>query len=329
MKLVKIKGIGAYLPEKILTNDDLSKTVDTSDDWIFTRTGMRERHIAADNEVTSDLCSKAALRAIINAKINKNDIDLIVVGTMTPDTIFPSTATVVQSKLGLKNIPCFDFCAACSGFQYGLEIVDSMLKSGRYRNALLICGDKMSSIVDWQDRTTCVLFGDGAGAIILSTDDAKENFLVDSLIGADGTFGNILCMPAGGSSMPASEETVVNRQHFLKMNGKEVFKLAVRGMCECATTILERNSLSANDISCVVPHQANIRIIEAIAERLGLNLDKFVITLDKCGNTSAASLPITLHKAYTNSIISNGDMILSLSFGAGLTWGASLLRWQK
>ena len=326
MKAVKIKGIGAYVPEKILTNADLCKMVDTTDEWIVTRTGMRERHIAAENETTSDMCYHAALQAIEDAKIYKSEIDIIIVGTVTPDMIFPSTAALVQAKLGIKNVPCFDYEAGCSGFQYGLEIAHSMLKTGRYKKALFICGDKLSCITDWEDRSTCVLFGDGAGALVLSAEADGSDTLVDSLIGADGEYGNILYVPAGGSAAPASEETVKNRQHYIRMAGKEVFKIAVRGMCDCSTVILERNNISINDIACIVPHQANMRIIEALADKLGLPLEKFTITLDKYGNTSAASSPIALNEAYKSGRIKSGDLILSVSFGAGLTWGASLLR---
>lgn len=326
MKAVKIKGIGSYVPEKILTNDDLSKIVDTTDEWIVTRTGMRERHIADEHETTSDMCYHAALKAIEDAKIYKSEIDIIIVGTVTPDMMFPSTAALVQAKLGIKNVPCFDYEAGCSGFQYGMEIAHSMLKTGRYKKALFICGDKLSCITDWEDRSTCVLFGDGAGALVLSAETEGNDTLVDSLIGADGEYGNILYLPAGGSAAPASEETVKNRQHYIHMAGKEVFKIAVRGMCDCSTTILERNNLSIDDIACIIPHQANMRIIEALADKLGVSLEKCIVTLDKYGNTSAASIPIALDYAYRHGKIKQGDLILSVSFGAGLTWGASLLR---
>lgn len=323
---VVIKGIGTYVPEHILTNNDLSKMVETSDEWIVSRSGIRERRIADSNEVTSDLCFKAAQAAIKDAGIDKNDINLILLGTVSPDMLTPSTAVIVQHKLGLHNIPCFDFGSACSGLQYGLEIARSMMTNSKYKNILLICGDKLSSIVDWEDRSTCVLFGDGAGALILSRDDSYAQGIIDVLVQSDGEYSEILNVPAGGSREPASEGTVRAHKHCLKMEGREVFKLAVQKMGEVISEILSRNNLSINEIDHVVTHQANIRIIDAIADKLNIPPNKMRITVDKFGNTSASSVFLAIDTFKKDGIISKGDIILTAGFGAGLTWGSAIIR---
>jgi 3-oxoacyl-[acyl-carrier-protein] synthase-3 len=323
---IVIKGLGAHVPERVLTNDDLSKIVDTSDEWIRTRTGIGERRIAASGEATSDLCVRAAQLAIEDAKIEAKDIDLIILGTLAPDMLTPATAMFVQHKLGIKNIPCFDFGAACSGFQYGLEISRMMLLNPKYKNVLLICGDKLSSVTDWQDRTTCVLFADGAGAVVLSREPGCQCGIVDVLIGSDGEHSDILSIPAGGSREPASEQTIRERKHYWRMDGREVFRLAVQKMGESMVEILERNNLTINDINHVVTHQANIRIMDAIANRLAIPPEKARVTLDKFGNTSASSIIITIDHYRKCNVISQGELILTAGFGAGLTWGSAIIR---
>ncbi|MDR2435930.1 MAG: ketoacyl-ACP synthase III [Puniceicoccales bacterium] len=323
---VTIKGIGSYVPERVLTNDDLSKIVDTTDEWIRTRTGIEERHIAAADEATSDLCVHAAKAAIEDAKIKREEIDLIIVGTVSPDVLTPATAAFVQHKLGLANIPCFDFGSACSGFQYGLEIARSMLLIPKYRNILLICGDKLSAITDWSDRATCVLFADGAGAVVLSRERGDQSGVVDVLLGSDGAHSGVVYVPAGGSREPASERTILERRHYFKMDGRELFKLAVQKMCDAIAEMLERNGLAMDEISHVVTHQANIRIMDAVADRLNIPREKMRITLDKFGNTSASSVILAIDYYRKAGIISRGELILTAGFGAGLTWGSAIIR---
>ena len=325
---VVILGTGSYAPAKRVTNDDMAKIVDTSDEWIRSRSGIRERRFAADDEATASMACEAAERAIESAGIDRSEIDLIVVATMTPDMPFPSTACLVQSKLGLQNVTAFDIQAACSGFVYGLNTVSGMLQSGRFKKALLIGAEKMSGILDFEDRTTCVLFGDGAGAAVLSLSDQPELGILDCLCGADGSNPDLLCQPGGGSSKPASENSVATRQHFLKMNGKEIFKLAVRVMGSASTDILEKNGYTAEDLQLVIPHQANMRIIESLQKRLGIPDEKFHNNLERFGNTSAASIPIALDEAYRAGRIQSGDLVLLVAFGAGLTWGSTLIKWH-
>ena len=323
-----IKGIGSYVPEKVLTNEELSRRVDTSDEWIQSRTGIRERHIAAPNEATSDMATKAAATAIENAGMKPTDIDLIIIATVTPDMPFPSTACFVQHKLGLKDIPAFDITAACSGFLYGVEVAKGLLKSGVYNNILVIGAEKLSCITNWEDRTTCVLFGDGAGAVVLGTTPEPGYGILESTMGADGSSYEMLNLPAGGSAMPASYETVKAGKHFLQMQGNQVFKLAVRAMGQCATTVIERRGLRADQITWVIPHQANARIIEAISQKLGIGMDRFWVNLDSFGNTSAASIPIALDEAWRAGSIKKDDLLLFVSFGAGLTWASTLIKWH-
>ena len=326
---VTILGTGSYAPANVVTNDDMAKIVDTSDEWIRTRSGIGARHFAAENEYTSDMAGIAAERAIEAAGIDRSEIDLIIVATMTPDMPFPSTACLVQSKLGLPNVTTFDMQAACSGFVYALSVANSMLLSGNFNKALVIGAEKMSGILDFEDRTTCVLFGDGAGAAVLSSDTTAEKVgVLGAISGADGSNPSLLQQPAGGSALPASAETLANRQHFLKMNGKEIFKSAVRVMGQASTDIIEQQGYTPEDLSLVIPHQANMRIIDSLAKRLKIPMDKFHNNLDRYGNTSAASVPIALDEAYRAGRIQSGDLILLVAFGAGLTWAASLIKWQ-
>lgn len=325
---VKIKGTGSYTPQKALTNNDLSKIVDTSDEWIFTRTGIKERRIAGESETSSSMGAEASKRALEASGLSPEEIDVIVVGTMTPDMPFPSTACLVQEKLGIKNAVCFDVEAACSGFLYILEIATGLLATGRYRNALVIGSEKLSSILDWEDRTTCVLFGDGAGAAVIGfAEQGDDSKIIDFRLGADGSKADMLHQPGGGCAIPPSPASLDGRQHFLKMRGKEVFKQAVRVMGQAAVEILEQNGIESDQLACVIPHQANMRIIESISSRLNIPIERFFLNLDKYGNTSAASIPIALDEAARAGRIKNGDTILLIAFGAGLTWGSALVRW--
>ena len=309
-----ILGTGAYVPEKILTNAELARSVDTSDEWILTRTGIRERRIAGEKETTSEMAAAAARAALADAGLTAADIDLIIVATATPDLQTPATACLVQSKIGATpRSACFDLNAACSGFIYALDTAWAMLASGRYRHALVIGAEKLSGIVDWQDRSTCVLFGDGAGAVVLGPARGTGQLLGARLY-AEGGHTDLLCVRPGPKPV-------------ITMKGREVFKVAVREMEDAVRDILEQHQLSAHQISCVIPHQANRRIIEAIAQYLDLPTDRFVVNLDRYGNTSAASIPLALDEARRAGRFQPGDLTLLLSFGAGLTYGSALLRW--
>lgn len=325
---VIILGTGSYVPEKVVTNDDMAKLVETSDEWIRTRTGIGERRFATEHETTSFMAAAAAEKAIEAAAIDREEIDLVVVATMTPDMPFPSTACLVQHKVGLRKITAFDVQAACSGFVYALNIASSMLRSGAYKKALIIGAEKTSSILDFEDRTTCVLFGDGASAAILSTSDVPNTGILGSLGGADGSKPDILCQPAGGTAIPASTDSLAARQHFLKMNGKEIFKLAVRVMEQASLDILDQHGFTTEDVNLVIPHQANMRIIESLAKRMKIPMERFHNNLDRFGNTSAASVGIALDEAVRNGRLKSGDLLLLVAFGAGLTWGSSLVKWQ-
>ncbi|OGV47794.1 MAG: 3-oxoacyl-ACP synthase [Lentisphaerae bacterium GWF2_44_16] len=325
---IRIVGIGSYTPERVLTNKDLEKMVDTSDEWISTRTGIKERRIAADNEFTSDLAVKAAQRAMEMAGVSPEEIDVITVASITNDRVFPSTACFVQKKIGAANAVCFDVQAACSGLLYSLEVANNMLKgSSKYKTFLVIGAEKLSTIVDWQDRNTCVLFGDGASALLLKkTDDDKECILSTNL-GSDGNYTDILHLPAGGSAMPASHETIDQRLHYLKMGGREVFKLAVNAMVSSCHKALAEANVKASDLAWLVPHQANLRILQAVAERLEMPVDNVYVNVNKYGNTSAASIGIALDEMLRGGKIHKGDLILLTAFGGGLTWASTLLRW--
>ena len=323
-----ILGTGSYAPERILSNVELAKTVDTSDEWIHTRCGIRERRIAAPGEATSDMGVQAARRALDDAGLKPADIDLLIVATITPDMPMPATACIIQQKLGVPTTAaCFDLNAACTGFLYALDTACAMLSSGRYRHALVIGVEKLSTIVDWKDRTTCVLFGDGAGAVVVGKSPVPGQGLIGTKLGALGDSVDLLCIPGGGSNAPATAASIAAGDHFLKMKGKEVFKLAVRVMDEAARDILEQHHLRADQISLVIPHQANLRIIEAISEYLELPMERFFVNVDRYGNTSAASIPLALDEARRTGRIKCGDLTLLVAFGAGLTYGSALIRW--
>jgi 3-oxoacyl-[acyl-carrier-protein] synthase-3 len=323
MSKAKIIGTGSYLPERVLTNADLEKMVDTTDEWIVTRTGMRERRIAAKEEFTSTLGVKAAKSAIKSAEIEFDQVDLIIVATLTPDYIFPSTACLIQSELGIAAA-AFDIQAACSGYIYGLSMAKAYIESGLYNTVLLVASEKLSSIVDYEDRSTCVLFGDGAAACVVSS-ERKGLALGNVVLGSDGCQSDILLMPAGGSRNPASSETVKAKLHAIKMGGKEVFKHAVRRMESSSKECIEKAGLNEDDIRWLIPHQANIRIIDAIAKRFHVPIDRVVITVDKYGNTSASTVGIALHELIRDDKVDSGDTVLVTAFGAGLTWGSMVL----
>jgi len=327
-RAVGIIGIGTYVPEKIMTNKDLESIVETSDEWITDRTGIRERRIAGQGEATSDLAIKAARKAIADAGITAEEIDLIIVATATPDMVFPSVACLVQADIKAARAGAFDLSAGCSGFVYGLVTGSQFIKTGLYKKVLVIGAETLSTILDWSDRNTCVLFGDGAGAVVLSETTAGYGILGANL-GADGSGGDLLKLPAGGSRNPATADTISQKMHFVQMNGNEVFKFAVKIVGETAFKALEDAGLSAGDVDCLVPHQANIRIIQSAAKRLKLPLDKVVINIDKYGNTSAASIPIALDEAVHSGKIKKGDTIVLIGFGAGLTWASAVIKWCK
>ena len=321
-----IRSVGSYVPEKVVTNHDLAQKVDTSDEWITSRTGIKERRIAAEGEFTSHLAAKAAQDAMKKGDIDPESIDLIIVATITPDMMFPSTACLVQQIIGAKNAAAFDLEAACSGFVYALEIGQQFIMSRTYQTVLVIGAEKLSTIIDWEDRNTCVLFGDGAGAAILQN-VPNSHGLLTATMGADGSKGGLLCMPGGGAQVPASTDSVKNRLHFLRMDGKETFKNAVNAMCRAAREVLGRCELTIEQIQHIIPHQANQRIISAVGDRLKATEDQVFINLDKYGNTSAASVAIALDEAATTGRLQRGDLILILVFGAGLTWGAAIIEW--
>ena len=323
---VSITGVGSYVPARVLTNYELEKKVDTTDEWITSRTGIKERRIAAKDEFTSDMAAKAAQRAMKMAGITGEQVDLIIVATITPDMPFPSTACLVQQKIGANRAAAFDLEAACSGFIYGLEIAQQFIMSRTYDTVLVIGAEKLSTIVDWEDRNTCVLFGDGAGAVVMQS-RAHSHGLLTAVMGADGSKANLLHMPGGGSRCPATSESVHARLHYLRMDGKETFKNAVQAMLTAAKEALRRCELDITQIKCVIPHQANRRIIDAVADRVGATPDQLFVNLDRYGNTSAASVAIALDEAVSSGKVSRGDLILLVVFGAGLTWGAAVIEW--
>ncbi len=325
-RTVSIIGTGSYVPERVLTNAELEKLVDTTDEWIVTRTGIRERRIAASDEYTSDMATKAAQKAIEQAGISPEEIDLILVATATPDMFFPSTACFVQRQLGAKKAACFDMSAACSGFLYALEVAQQFITSHTFNTVLVIGAEKLSTIVDWNDRNTCVLFGDGAGAAILRN-RAGSHGVISTYMGSDGSFTDILSMPGGGCRFPITRDNAAQRLNTIKMMGKEVYKQAVNAMLTAANTALEQSGLKADDLACIIPHQANMRIIEAIAARMNVPMDRFLINLDKYGNTSAAAVAIALDEANRTGRMKIGDYVLLVVFGGGLTWASSVIQW--
>ena len=323
---VSITGTGSYVPEKILSNADLEHMVETSDEWIRTRTGIRERRIAAPEQTTSDMAAEAAKAALENAGVPASEVDLIIVATVTPDMFFPSTACFVQTKIGATRAVCFDVSAACAGFLYAVEVARQFVAAGTAATALVIGAEKLSTIVDWRDRNTCVLFGDGAGAAILQHRPGARGILATHM-GSDGSYADILQIPGGGCRYPVTAENAHERLNSIKMNGKETYKQAVTAMLSSAHAVLEKSGLRAEDLACVIPHQANARIIEAIADRMGLSLEKFMINLDRFGNTSAAAVAIALDEAHRTGRMRRGEHVLLVVFGGGLTWAGSVVEW--
>lgn len=323
----KVIGLGFYLPEKVLTNADLEKMVDTTDEWIRTRTGIKERRIIEENQASSDLGYEAAKRALDDAKLAPSQVDLIIVATISPDMLFPSTACLVQAKIGAKNAAAFDVGAACAGFTYAIAIGDQFIRSGTYHNILLIGVEVLSKFTDWQDRSTCVLLGDGAGAIVLAPSNENGEGVLSSYLGADGDLAELLHMPGGGSLHPATYETIDQRLHYLKMKGNELFKHAVRLMVAAANTVLNQCGLTSRDVAWLIPHQANIRIIEAVAKRLGIPMEKVYLNISRYGNMSSASTATALCEAVKEGKVKKGDIVVLVGFGAGLTWSSCVIKW--
>ena len=321
-----ITGIGSYLPEKILTNAELEKMVQTTDEWITTRTGIKERRVAAKDQFTSDMAAEAAKRAMKMAGVSAEQIELIIVATITPDMPFPATACLVQQKISARRAAAFDLEAACSGFIYALEVGQQFIMSRTYDTVLVIGAEKLSSIVDWTNRNTCVLFGDGAGAVILQN-RPNTHGLLTAVMGADGGKSHLIFMPGGGSRRPATMDSVAAKLHYLQMEGRETFKSAVQAMCSAAKEVLQRCELDISKIKCVIPHQANRRIIDAVGERLGTTPEQLFINLDRYGNTSAASVVIALDEVVASGKVQRGDLVLLVAFGGGLTWGAAIIEW--
>jgi 3-oxoacyl-[acyl-carrier-protein] synthase-3 len=322
-----IKSLATYVPPRLLTNADLEKMVDTTDEWILKRTGIRERHIVDPGVATSDLGKEAALKAIANAGLTPEDIGVIIVGTVTPDMLFPSTACLIQHKIGARHVWGFDLSAACSAFTYSLTTACQFVASGAHDHALVVGADVMSSIIDYKDRSTCVLFGDGAGAVVVSAAGENDGQILDFENEVDGSGAAALCMPAGGSLRPPSHETVDERLHYVKQDGQTVFKFAVRKTEEIARRVLERNGLTAADLDLFVSHQANRRIIQSAADKLGVDEQKVIINIERFGNTTAATIPLALNDAVCTGRLRKGDLVLLASVGAGFTVGAVLLRW--
>jgi len=325
----RIIGTGSYVPKKVVTNHDLEKLLDTSDEWIIERTGIKQRHIADKNESTSDLAFEASQQALKAANVSPQELDMIIVATITPDMLMPNCGCVLQNMLGAKNAAAFDIYAACSGFIYGLSIASSHIKSESCKTILLVGAETLSRITDWEDRTTCVLFGDGAGAVVLQRQTGKpgKHGVLSTHLRSDGALGNLLSLPGGGSLHPTSHDTVDKRMHFIKMKGNEIFKAAVRALEEVSQEALDFNKLKHDDLDFLIPHQANLRIIQAMAQRLKMPMEKVVLTLPKYGNTSAASIPMALDEAVRDGRIKDNHLLLLGAFGGGLTWGSSLIRW--
>lgn len=325
-----IAGTGSYLPEKVLTNDDLSRMVDTSDEWIYPRTGIRSRRIAGPREQTSDMAAEAGRRALEAAGAAPGEIDLLVVATISGDSPLPATACLVQEKLGLRNATAFDVLAACSGFLFALDVARQYVRSGAARKVLVVGAEKMSAITDWTDRTTCILFGDGAGAAVVQpAEEGSGNGILASLTGSDGSLAPLLHIEAGGSALPTSAETLAAKRGFVKMDGHTIFKYAVRNMAGVALRAVEEAGLKPADVDWIVPHQANIRIIQAVAKTMDAPMEKVVATIERTGNTTAASIPLALDEAVRDGRIKPGDNVLFVAFGAGLTWAASVVRWGR
>ena len=321
-----ILGSGSELPTKVMTNTDFEKLIDTSDEWITTRTGIKERRILEEGKGTADMAYQASVQALQAAGMEANDLDAIIVGTCTPDYPMPSSACVLEDMLGARKVFSFDVNAACSGFLNALAVTDSFVRTGMIRNALVVGSDVLSRVLNWQDRTTCVLFGDGAGAIVVGSSSDGNRGILSTRLRTDGSYARTLYVPAGGSLKPASIETIESKQHTITMNGKEVFKIAVRAMEEISREVLEEANVCIDEVNLVIPHQANRRIINALAERLKVPLEKVVVNVDKYGNTSAASVPVALDEAWRAGRIAAGDVVLLNAFGAGFAWGAAVIR---
>lgn len=323
----KVAGIGSFLPEKVLTNFDLEKMVDTNNDWIIERTGIKTRHIAEPGVATSDLAFQATQKALKMAGMTAHDLDMIIVATVSPDQMMPSTACVLQSKLGCRNIVAFDITAACSGFVYGLSVADQFIRTGMFKNILVIGGEVLHTLVNYEDRETCILFGDAAGAWILSATEASyPNIIMSSHLHADGNLGDLFVLPAGGSKIPFSQDVLDNKSQFVRMKGREIFKNAVRTMTECCHEALRANNVNPSEVDWLVPHQANLRILESVASHFEFPTEKVVVSLHETGNTSAASIPVAFDMAFQEGKIKRGQLILLAAFGAGLTSGSLLLR---
>ncbi len=327
IRAVSIIGTGSYVPEKVLTNHDLEKMVETSDEWIYSRTGMRERRIAATDQAASDLGAEAAKVALQDAEIAPEEVDLLIVATLSPDMFFPSTACFVQEKIGAKNAYCYDLGAACSGFLYAMEAARAQIASGAVNTALVIGAEKMSAFLDWEDRSTCILFGDGAGAAVLRA-GGEGRGVMKAAMGSDGSLAHLLCTPGCGSRNPASAEVLEQRMQYLQMEGRDVFKHAVVRMTEAVQEALEKNGIAPDEIKCFIPHQANIRIIDAVGKRLGVS-DRVFSNVHKYANTSSAALAIALDEATKSGLVQSGDLVAMTVFGGGFTWGANVLEWSK
>ncbi len=321
-----ITGIGSYLPDKVLTNYDLEKMVDTSNDWIIQRTGIKERRIVENGVTTSDIATQASLRAMEDAGVSPKDLDMIITSTITPDHIFPSTSCYIQQKIGATRACAFDILAACAGFIYAMSIGQSFINSGAMKTVLVVGAECLSKITDYTDRTTCVLFGDGAGAVIIQRNPVKHEILSSSLA-ADGSEADVLIMPGGGARNPASLESVQQRLHYIQFKGKEVFKLAINNITNLILETTRENGLTLDDIDLIIPHQSNLRIIEATMEKLGLPMEKAFVNIDKYGNTSSASVPIAMDEARKQGRLRKGNIVMLVAFGGGLTWGSSVIRW--
>ena len=324
----RIAGTGHYVPERVLTNHDLEKIVDTSDAWILSRTGIRERRVAKEGEFTSDMAAEAARRALAAAELDAADIDLILVATVTPDMPLPATAMFVQQKIGARSTcPGFDISAACAGFIYGLSIADQFVRTGAARNVLVIGVELLSRVLDWKDRTTCVLFGDGAGAVVVSPALGDGRGIVSTHIYADGSLADSLCIPAGGSREPASTSTLDQHRHVVHMVGRDIFKFAVKSLASASVTAIEANGLTPDDIDWVVPHQANLRILDGVAQRCRVPMERFYLNIERYGNTSSASVPIALDEAVRSGAIRKGQNLVLCALGGGVAWGSALVRW--
>jgi 3-oxoacyl-[acyl-carrier-protein] synthase III len=322
---ISITGLGCYAPERVVTNDELAQMVDTSDEWIMERTGIRERRVAGPEEALSDLCLPSARDALEQAGVRPEELDLIIVATVTPDMFFPSTGAIIADELGAKDAAAYDLSAGCTGFMYALAQAHGMVSAGLSDRALVIGGDVLSKIVNWHDRSTCVLFGDGAGAVVI--EPVQDEGFFGFELGADGSGGVHLHMPAGGSRLPASAETVAAEQHFAFMNGREVFKFATRVLVSSAEKLLEECDVSMDEVDVYVPHQANVRIIDHAAKKLGVREDRVVVNVDRFGNTSSGSIPLALADAVADGRLEEGKLLLMTGMGAGLTWGSALMRW--